>query len=103
ACPRSAESRAQEYQYHEHLRRKHRTIRRSLHGAAPGYLWFDADHFLNTMAMIGVSVGSSWVLLPVSGRWRPEPTWIARAGRVLGWFWIAILPLTTWWDFHVRF
>jgi hypothetical protein len=69
----------------------------------PGYFWFDFDHFLNTMAMIGVAVGSSWVLLLVSGRWRPERSWIDRAGRVLGWFWIAILPLTGWWDFHVRF
>ena len=72
-------------------------------GLPPGYLWFDTDHFLNTMAMIGVAVGSSWILLLVSGRWRPEPSWIDRAGRVLGWFWIAILPLTCWWDFHVRF
>jgi hypothetical protein len=73
-------------------------------GLPPGYLlWFDSDHFLNTMAMIGVAVGSGWVLLLLSGRWRPEPSWIDRAGRVLGWFWIAILPLTAWWDFHVRF
>jgi hypothetical protein len=72
-------------------------------GLPPGYLWFDADHFLNTMAMIGVAVESSWVLLLVSGRWRPERSWIDRAGQVLGWFWIAILPLTGWWDFHVRF
>jgi hypothetical protein len=71
-------------------------------GLPSGYLWFDADHFLNTMAMIGVAVGSGWMLLLVSGRWRPERSWIDRAGRVLGWFWIAILPLTGWWDFHVR-
>jgi hypothetical protein len=72
-------------------------------GLPEGYLWFDFDHFLNTMAMIGVAVGSGWVLLLVSGRWRAEPSWIDRAGRVLGWFWIAIFPLTGWWDFHVRF
>jgi hypothetical protein len=72
-------------------------------GLPPGYLCFDFDHFLNTMAMIGVAIGSGWMLLLVSGRWRPEPSWIDRAGRVLGWFWIAILPLTGWWDFHVRF
>jgi hypothetical protein len=72
-------------------------------GVRPGYLWFDTDHFLNTMAMIGVAVASSWLLLLVSGRWRPEPSWIDRSGRVLGWIWIAILPLTCWLDFHVRF
>jgi hypothetical protein len=72
-------------------------------GLPPGYLWFDADHFLNTMAMIGVAVGSSWILLLLSGRWRAERSWNDRVGRVLGWFWIAILPFTCWWDFHVRF
>jgi len=72
-------------------------------GGAPGWLAFDMDHFVNTMAMIGVAVASSWVLLLVSRQWRPERSWIDRAGRALGWFWIAILPLTCWWDFHVRF
>ncbi len=75
----------------------------ALVGWPPGYLLFETDHFLNTMGMIGVAVASSWVLLLVSRQWRPEPSWIDRAGRVLGWFWIAILPLTCWWDFHVRF
>jgi len=69
----------------------------------PGCLVFDMDHFVNTMAMIGVAVASSWVLLLVSRQWRPERSWVDRAGRALGWFWIAILPLTCWWDFHVRF
>ena len=68
-----------------------------------GYLLFDTDHFLNTLAMIGLSVASSWVVLLVSGRWRSERSWIDRSGRALGWFWIAILPLTCWWDFHLRF
>ncbi|MGO9466671.1 MAG: hypothetical protein ACLQIB_51640 [Isosphaeraceae bacterium] len=69
----------------------------------PGWLVFDLDHFVNTMAMIGVAVAASWVFLLVSRQWRPERSWIDRAGRALGWFWIAILPLTCWWDFHVRF
>ena len=67
----------------------------------PGPLIFGADHFLGTMAMIGLSVGSGWMLLLISGRWRPERSWIDRAGRVLGWFWIATLPLTCWFDFNV--
>ncbi len=69
----------------------------------PGLLWFDTDHFLGTMAMIGLAVASSWMLMRASGRWRPERSWIDRAGRVLGWCWIAALPLTCWWDFHARF
>lgn len=67
------------------------------------YLLFDTDHLLNTMGMIGLAVACGWMLLLVSGRWRPERSWIDRAGRVLGWFWIAILPVTGWWDFHQRF
>ena len=72
-------------------------------GWPPDHLLFETDHFLDTMAIIGVAVASSWILLLASGRWRPERSWIDRAGRVLGWFWIAALPLTSWWDFHARF
>ncbi len=31
----------------------------------------------------------AWVCLWLSGRWAAEPSWIDRAGRVLGLFWIA--------------
>jgi len=61
---------------------------------------FGYDQALNTMAMIGVAVAASWLLLAASGRWRAEPSWIDRAGRALGVYWIATLPLTGWWDFH---
>ena len=72
-------------------------------GWPPDHLLFETDHYLDTMATIGVAVASSWIVLLASGRWRPERSWIDRAGRVLGWFWIAVLPLTSWWDFHARF
>lgn len=72
-------------------------------GPPPGYLLFDTDHFLNTMAMIGVAVAVGWILLLASGRWRAERSWIDRTGRALGCFWIILLPLTCWWDFHARF
>jgi hypothetical protein len=72
-------------------------------GGHPGWLLFDTDHFLNTMAMIGAAIAASWTFLLVSGRWRPERSWIDRAGRALGWFWILTLPLTSWWDFLARF
>jgi hypothetical protein len=72
-------------------------------GWPPDNLLFETDHYLDTMATIGVAVASSWILLLSTGRWRAEASWIDRAGRVLGWFWIAALPLTSWWDFHVRF
>jgi hypothetical protein len=31
---------------------------------------------------------SAWFVLAVSGRWRPEPSWIDRSGRVLAVAWI---------------
>lgn len=72
-------------------------------GPTPGWFLFDTDNFLNTAAMIGVAVASSWSLMLISKQWRPERSWIDWAGRLLGWFWIVILPLTGWWDFHTRF
>jgi hypothetical protein len=72
-------------------------------GLPPGALYFELDHILTTMALIGVSVGASWILLLASGAWRPERGWIDRTGRALGCFWIGTLPLVGWWDFHIRF
>jgi hypothetical protein len=72
-------------------------------GWPPRNLLFETDHYLDTMAAIGVAVAASWLLLLTTGRWRPERSWIDRAGRVLGWFWIVCLPFTSWWDFHIRF
>ena len=40
-----------------------------------------------------------WLLLLANRRWRPEPGWIDRAGRVLGWAWIAwglAWPILRW-------
>jgi hypothetical protein len=31
----------------------------------------------------------AWTMLWASGRWRPERGWLDRAGRLLGWYWIA--------------
>jgi hypothetical protein len=52
----------------------------------------------------GWAVLASWLTLVLVGRWRPEPSWIDRWGRVLGCTWIIIGPLasllidhTTWW------
>lgn len=38
----------------------------------------------------GPAVAAAWTVLAVSGRWRPERSWIDRLGRVLGWSWILI-------------
>jgi hypothetical protein len=41
-------------------------------------------------ARIGPAVMASWVALALSRRWRAEPSWVDRAGRILGAYWIAL-------------
>ena len=36
----------------------------------------------------GRVVAGSWLALILAGTWRPERSWLDRAGRALGWFWI---------------
>ena len=40
-------------------------------------------------APCGFTVAAVWLLLALSGRWRPEKSWIDRLGRLLGVVWIA--------------
>ncbi|WP_406694566.1 hypothetical protein V5E97_26200 [Singulisphaera sp. Ch08] len=42
---------------------------------------------------VGVAVLAVWTHLAWSGQWRAEPTWIDRAGRIVGALWLAMLPL----------
>ena len=44
-------------------------------------------------ARIGFAVIGAWVMLLLTRAWRAEPTWLDRAGRVLGCLWIAMLIL----------
>jgi hypothetical protein len=52
------------------------------------HLWARLDEWLVAVA---VAVAASWLTLALGGRWRPEPTWPDRAGRVLGACWLAAL------------
>jgi hypothetical protein len=36
----------------------------------------------------GLAVAGAYLALGAAGLWRSEPSWIDRAGRALGWFWI---------------
>ena len=49
-------------------------------------------------AVGGVSVALAWTVLAISGRWRREPGWIDRTGRVVGAAWAATAALVvgTW-------
>ena len=37
---------------------------------------------------LAVAVAAAWVLLLFDDRWKPEPSWIDRAGRCLGVYWL---------------
>jgi hypothetical protein len=41
----------------------------------------------------GSAVASCWTILLIGGRWRPDPGWGDRVGRVLGIVWLAPIPL----------
>ena len=45
--------------------------------------------------LVGWMVAASWFALVLAGACRPEPSWIDRAGRILGACWIAIAVLLT--------
>ena len=44
---------------------------------------------------IAVAVLASWTLMAALGRWRAEATWIDRAGRAIGFSWVA-MALSIW-------
>jgi hypothetical protein len=48
---------------------------------------------LNYRPEIAYAVAASWTLLALSGRWRAERSWVDRAGRVVGWLWILLIPM----------
>jgi hypothetical protein len=41
------------------------------------------------MCITGITVSAVWVVLWMSGAWRGEQSWIDRAGRILGIYWVA--------------
>jgi hypothetical protein len=42
------------------------------------------DAFRGAGIAVGVSVGMAWFILALIGRWKPEPGWVDRMGRLLG-------------------
>jgi hypothetical protein len=36
-----------------------------------------------------IAVGSVWAVLALDRRWRPEPRWLDRLGRIVGVYWLA--------------
>ena len=44
--------------------------------------------FAMASPLVGFAVLVSWVIQAIQGRWRAEPTWIDRFGRLLGMLWM---------------
>ena len=40
--------------------------------------------------IVGAAVLGAWSAMAASGRWKSQPSWIDRTGRVLGMFWIGL-------------
>jgi hypothetical protein len=52
----------------------------------------EAEHpWQIVVSRISMAVPAAWFILAWSGRWRSEPSWIDRMGRVLGAYWIGLL------------
>jgi hypothetical protein len=56
-----------------------------------------AVQFGVTLRETGLAVAAAWMALLLTGRWRAEPSWIDRAGRILGVLWIGyFIGLRLW-------
>ncbi len=57
-----------------------------------------AYHSTANLLMIqigGWGIAAAWIVLGISGRWRPEPSWIDRFGRGFGVFWLGSALIMT--------
>ncbi len=57
---------------------------------APGFHTVIA---LNYRISISFATVGLWMILAACGRWHAEPSWIDRAGRVVGTLWIILIPI----------
>jgi hypothetical protein len=62
-------------------------------GYYPALVFSEAENVAPQMCL---AVAVSWVLLLVSGQWRPEPSWIDRMGRALGMYYVLMIPIFLW-------
>jgi hypothetical protein len=49
--------------------------------------------FVSYAQQVSFAVLGGWTVLAVSGRWRNDPSWIDRAGRVMGMAWIVMTAI----------
>ena len=61
------------------------------HGSGGGLHYPFSGRLLTAYGdQVGFAVAGAWLSLLLAGRWRPERTWIDRAGRALGWIWLSL-------------
>jgi hypothetical protein len=48
------------------------------------------------MALPGLAVLASWLVLLATRCGQPEASWIDRTGRLVGAFWLATIPWSIW-------
>ena len=69
--------------------------------------WNNHHHLLHTVARVNglilwanshllfwlsvLPVATAWMALALGRRWRPEPSWVDRTGRALGFAWIGLM------------
>jgi hypothetical protein len=51
---------------------------------------------MQLLILVGGAIASVWIVMWLSGTWRADPSWIDRAGRALGIYWIMISALFGW-------
>jgi hypothetical protein len=64
---------------------------------APGVLGpavqLNSWYWREALGSIPLAILGVWTALAMSGRWSPEASWIDRAGRAMGIFWVVLYPL----------
>ena len=78
-------------------------VRVKMLGVDNPFRWgFSYETFLVLMDGLGYSfqrngyaVAAAWLTLMIGRRWRPEPSWVDRSGRLIGSFWLLMIPLYT--------
>jgi hypothetical protein len=45
-------------------------------------------------AECGIAIAAVWMVMVLGGRWRPLPNLVERSGQAIGYFWIALIPIT---------